>query len=119
MKSLQELFCDVYRCEQAEFSRKVFSLCLHRRAILLVPLLGGFRADYFAADRELIAGAGRAVNLNGVHSEVRDFHLDANNRGWLRKRAKVRISAQRLLTLSQNLFTQAEGARSVIGGDSK
>ena len=118
MKSLQELFCAAYRCDVEAFSQKFFWRCLHRRAILLAPLFGGYWGEHFEADRELIAGVGRAVDLNGVHSEIREFHLAANNCGWSRRRAKVRVSAQRVLDLARKLFGEMETTRTLNSRDS-
>ena len=107
MPSFQERFCAAHRCTEKAFAQKVFWLCLHRRAVLVAPLLGGFRAEYFAADRELIAAAGRAADLKDIIQEIRDFYLTSSNRGWWRRRAKIRVSAQRLLNLARPLLAPA------------
>ena len=100
-KSFQELFCEAQRCTEGEFARKVFWRALYPHAWPLVPLLGGFRSDYFVADRELLTGAGRATTMDQLRTEIVDYVMDANNRGWLRQRVRVRVSTTRLRRLAR------------------
>lgn len=100
MKSFRALFCEEHRCDAEQFTRRVFWQCLYRQAALVAPLLGGFQGERFSLDRELIDGVGRAVNMSQVRHEVRDFFSNSGNRGWLRRRFNVRVSAKRLLHLS-------------------
>jgi hypothetical protein len=101
VKSFQDLFCEEHRCKEDEFSGKVFWRALYPHAWPFVPFLGGCRSDYFAADRELISGAGRATTMIQLRTEIADFVMDANNRGWLRQRARVRVSTTRLKRLAR------------------
>ena len=101
LKSFQELFCGEQQCPEGKFARKVFWRALYPHAWPFVPFLGGFRSDYFAADRELISGAGRATTMIQLRVEIADFVMDANNRGWLRQRFHVRISTTRLKRLAR------------------
>jgi len=114
MKSFQELFCVEHGCSSEDFTEKVFWECLNRHAIPFVPFLGGFWSGYFAADRELISCAGRAVNLGQVRVEIGDFFMDPNNRGWLRKRFQIRLSTTRLKRLARRYLTDAE-SQSPVG----
>ena len=100
LKSFQELFCEEERCKEGEFSRKVFWRVLYAHAWPFVPLLGGLRSDYFVADRELISGAGRATTMIQLRTEIADFVIDGNNRGWLRERLRIRVSTTRLKRLA-------------------
>jgi hypothetical protein len=115
VKSFQEHFCVEHNCSAEEFLGKVFWLCLNRHAVPFVPFLGGFRSGYFEADRELISSAGRSVNFDQVRGEIRDFFMDPNNRGWLRKRFNMRLSTTRLKRLARRYLPDAE-SRSPIGG---
>ena len=101
LKSFQELFCEEQRCNEGQFARKVFWRSLYSHATIFVPLLGGFRSEYFVADRELISGAGRATTMAQLRTEIADFVMDANNRGLLRQRVRVRVSATRLKRLAR------------------
>lgn len=108
MKSFRELFCEERSCSAEQFSRKVFWQCLHRHAAFVAPILGGFRSEYFSIDRELIEGAGRAIRMSQVRQEVRDYFSNSRNRGWLRRRANVRLSAKRLMPLASKYLPGAD-----------
>ena len=100
MKSFQERFCDEHHCGADEFPQKVFWRCLHRHALLLAPLVGGFGSRYFTPDRELILCAGRAVHMSEVREEVRHFFTAPANQQRLRRDAKLRLSGKRLMLLA-------------------
>jgi len=68
--------------------------------LLLAPVLGEFWSDRFCVDRELIAGAGRAVRMSQVRQAVREYFSDPGNRHWLRRRLNFRLSAKRLMLLA-------------------
>lgn len=108
VKTFGELFCEAYHIDHDEFSRKVFWQCLYRHALPLVPFWGGFHADYFAADHELILSAGRAASIRQVREEVADYFQYPNNHGWLRKRARIRISTKRLVRLARRYLTTGD-----------
>jgi hypothetical protein len=108
LKSFQELFCEEEHCTEGEFSRKVFWRALYPHAWPFVPLLGGLRSDYFVADRELISGAGRATTMVQLRTEIADFVMDGNNRGWLRVHLRIRVSATRLKRLARKYLPGAD-----------
>ena len=101
MNSFQSLYCEAEHCLETDFIRRVFWRCVPLHAIPAVLVLGGWRSDFFAADRELIASAGRATNLHQLRAEIADYFLDAGNRGWLRRRASIRVSTTRLQRLAR------------------
>ena len=82
---------------------KAFRHCLHRRALLVAPLLGGVRSEFFDTDRELLTNVARATTMAQVHEEIRDYRLSASRTGWLHRDAKVRVSAGRLIVLAEAL----------------
>lgn len=108
MKSFEELYCERHRCDSARFAQDVFFQCLHRRALVCVTVLGGYRSNYFSADRELVAGAGRATHMKQVREEVRDYMMSSDNRGALRRVWKVRLSARRMLALASKFLPGAD-----------
>jgi len=116
VKSLQELFCAEQRCDEGQFARKVFWRALPPHARFFVPLLGGFDAKYFTADRELITGAGRATTMEQLRAETVDFMLDANNQGWFRQRARIRVSTTRLKRLARRLLPETDRRMPSGGG---
>jgi ABC-type uncharacterized transport system fused permease/ATPase subunit len=99
-KTLEELFCESHKITGGEFRKQVFWQCLYRRAVPVAPFILLFNAGYFAPDRELISSISRARTLGQVAEELRDFVSDPQNIRGLRKRAKIRISAHRVLHLA-------------------
>ncbi|HEX3730387.1 MAG TPA: hypothetical protein VHV47_11325 [Opitutaceae bacterium] len=108
MKNFQDKYCEAHGCTPAGFNRRLFWRCLHRHALPIVPLILLFKPDYFAADRELIAGVRRAERMNQVWEEIREYFLSPKHTGWLRRKANVRISARRLIETARD-FLPATG----------
>ena len=101
VKTFERIYCEESRCDAAQFRRKIFWLTLPPHALPFVPLLGGFNSRYFTADRDLLSGVSRAVTVNQVREEIRDYFADSQNRGWLRTVAHIRISSHRLKRLAK------------------
>jgi hypothetical protein len=114
MKSFETLLCEKDGCKPDEFVKKVFWHCLTRHALPFVPLLGGYRSDFFAADRELIESAGRAVQLGQVREEIAAFFMDSGNRGFWRRTANIRLSTTRVTRLSKCYLPRVD-TRSPVG----
>jgi len=114
MKSLEEIYCQENRCAAEEFPRRVFGECLYRHAVPFVPLLGGYRSAFFAADRGLILAAGRATRRAHVQASIVDYFSDSESRGWLKSRLNLRISTRRLVRLSKQ-YLPASDTRPPMG----
>jgi hypothetical protein len=90
------------------------------QARLAALFLGGFHGRYFAADRIFIAGVTRAEHLGQVRSEIRDYFLDAQNRGWVRHGLRIRVSARRLTNIAIDYLPSAPlGTVTIPAGDSR
>ena len=85
MSSFQEVYCASTGCSPPRFSTRVFWRCLNPVTAFIAALLGGPSADFFSADRDLIAQVGRAANMDRIREEVRDYLHDPRNRTWLPK----------------------------------
>src|ERR1700690_4679924 len=101
MKTFEEKYCEANHCSPDEFQRKIFWKCLHRHALPFVPFLLLFNPQYFAADFELIREVRRAVKMNQVWEEVREYFLSPKHYGWFRRKANIRLSARRLISLAR------------------
>ena len=101
-----ELYCAQVGCGPQEFRRKIFWRVLHRHAIPVAPLL--LPGRYFASDCALIDACGRATRLDQIYEEVREYPFDPQNRRWLRRRAKIRISTQRLVRVAEQCLGRSE-----------
>jgi hypothetical protein len=98
-KTLQELFIARHGCTPRQFRRRVFWRSLHWQALFLAPLL--LPARHFSADFELIGACGSARSLDAIREEIQAFRHDPRNAGWLRRRARIRVSARKLLQMAR------------------
>jgi hypothetical protein len=110
MKTLAELYCERHGARLDGFERLVLQRCLHPQARLLRWLLVLLRADYFAADRELIAAAGRLTRAARFPAEVAEYHYHPANSGRLRREWKLRLSVGRLQQLVLDTFAEETAA---------
>jgi hypothetical protein len=109
--TLAELYCKRTGCPPEKFSRRIFWRTLHWHALPLAPFLmvGG----YFEADRSLIKACGGASRMREIRDEIREFSYHPQNSNWLHRRAKLRISTQRLGRLAETLLA---ANRPIAGG---
>jgi|HubBroStandDraft_5_1064220.scaffolds.fasta_scaffold585573_2 hypothetical protein len=101
MKTFEEYFCEANKCAPENFSRQIFWRCLHRHALPVAPFILIFRPRYFDADRELIAEIRKAVRMNQVWEEVREYFINPKHVGWFRRKANIRLSARRVIHLAR------------------
>lgn len=101
MNSFQETYCASTGCSPPRFCTRVFWHCLNPATAFFAALLGGPNADFFSADRDLIAQVGRAGSMDRIREEVRDYFHDPRNRTWLRRKLKLRLSTARLRALAK------------------
>lgn len=99
MATYQELYCEMTKCPKKRFTRRLFWAALHRRALVLAPLIMLTNEAFFAADLELIAAVARLHKSDQLEEEIRDFREDPRNRDWARRVLKLRVSTRRLRRL--------------------
>ncbi len=108
MDTFEDIFCERHETSPAEFTKRVFWKCLHRRAILVVPILSLLRPNYFDPERALIARVRYAEKMNQVWEELREYFTHPNSQGWLRRKAGIRISGRRLIAFAR-VYLPASG----------
>lgn len=96
MASFSELYCRRHGIERARYADTMFWRCLHRRAQVFAFLIRPLAPDFFQADYELIHSVGEITSTKSLPDELANFSLHPSNRGWLRRRLKLRISGRRL-----------------------
>jgi hypothetical protein len=101
-KTLKELHCAWCGWPEPAFERRVFWTCLPWHARLLAPVVGLVWRDFFLVDHELIRSCGSARSMGQLNEELADYVVDRRNRGWWRRRARVRVSTQRLRRLARS-----------------
>jgi len=97
MDTFQDRYCAAHRCTAAQFQRRVFWRCLHRRAYPLAPLILWLNQSYFAPDLEFIDQVGRCTEMDKVWAQTRLYFTSPLHKRWLRRRGDVRISAHKVI----------------------
>jgi len=115
--TLAELYCARHHCPPAQFRRRIFWRTLHRHAVPFAPLL--LLGDYFKSDRALIDACARTTGMRQVHEETRDQPVHPYHGLWLHRRAKLRISTQRLRRLAASCFAPPGAEPEREGDDSR
>jgi hypothetical protein len=100
-----EKYCAQHGLAPEEFLEAAFRRSLYPHARLLRPLLA-LNFNYFAADREFIRGIGRLTRFRDFVTEVQDFRDDSNNRGFLRRVLRLRVSVTRARRLVQRTMPE-------------
>ncbi len=94
-----EIFCAQHGIPPEQFACTVFERTLYRRALPFVWLVRFLKPNHFAADFDLIYGVEHLRRLRDFIPEAERFNEHPGNRGWLRRRASLRISTNRLKQL--------------------
>jgi hypothetical protein len=102
-----EKFCARHGLAIEKYEAVVLQRALYPAARWLRPVLG-LNTNYFAADREFIRGVGRLTRSSSFESEAEDYLYHRNNRGFLRRVFKLRVSAKRLSRLVKDAFRESQ-----------
>ena len=94
-----ESFCALHKIPPENFAQAVFRRSLYRRTLVFTVFLQFFRHDYFAADFDLIHGVEHLRKMREFNAEIDRFNQHPSNRGWLRRRLRLRVSTHRLRLL--------------------
>jgi len=102
-----EKFCARHGVTPEKYEEVVLKRSLYPAARLLLPVLV-LKANYLAADREFIRGVGRLTRSSGFDSEALDYLDHPNNRGFLRRVFKLRVSGRRLRRMVRDAFSESQ-----------
>jgi hypothetical protein len=69
----------------------------------LRPVLA-LSSTYFTADRNFIKGVERISRFNDFEGEVRDYLHDPENRGFMRRVLKLRVSVYQMLRIVRTVL---------------
>lgn len=97
-------YCQKHASEETTFERSVFWQVIYPHA-RLIAFFGGDRSDLFSADRGLISYCGRLTSLDAIERELAEF-ASLQNRGFLRRSCRIRISGRRLKKLAAQCLTR-------------
>jgi hypothetical protein len=99
MESLKQAFCRTHACSLENFERKAFLAALYPHARVLT-WFGGAQAECFVADRALIGYCGRLCSIQEIDSELREYATHPENRRFVRRVLRLRVSGRRLKRLA-------------------
>ena len=104
MRTFAELFCEQHHVAPSNFVRAIFWRCLHRRALPFAPFVVLLHSRYFIVDYDLVSNVGALTCMSYLDEEIDDFHADTRNRGFVRRRLKIRISGRRLCHVAHSVL---------------
>lgn len=99
--TLEDHYCGKHDCDADSFRRHVFWNCVPPHVRALVWLIRVFRPCFFSVDDRFIIGLGETQSIEDVRREAREYLQETANQSWLRRVAKVRVSATRAIQLSK------------------
>lgn len=103
-RSLQDLFCQQFKCSPAEFETEALKRCLYGHARLTFPLLRG-APKLLADDARFIRRLGQVTDAAEAYAEVLGFQNDNQfQRSFLRNSLRLRVSGRRAHALARALF---------------
>ena len=101
-KNFKQLFCEHFQCPPEAFQKKMFWICLHRRAFPLAGFIFLLHPDFFAKDFDLIGQLGITESQREFQQEIEDYSYHIKAYGNMLQRAfRVRLSGKRLMRLSK------------------
>jgi hypothetical protein len=112
--SFAERYCTMRGIANWEFLESVLVESLYPQARILRPLLR-LKPGYFRADREFISRAGRIMRMSEFDTEAAAYARDPDNRGFLRRALRLRVSAGRLSGIVWSVLR--EGSSQPFSGD--
>jgi hypothetical protein len=111
-----EAYCLHHKIPADRFATVVLARSLYPHARLLAPLLREMNSDHFAADLDLVRGAGLLRRVRDFSNEAAEFAYHPANRGDLRRLLRLRISTQRLRHLMQETLHGTTNQISALAG---
>lgn len=95
-ETFQDRFCRHFNVPPEKFADALMRRALYPRARLLYRLIWFFDRGHFAPDEQFVTGVGRLTQRRDFFSELKDYHVNPDNRSFLRQQLRFRISANRM-----------------------
>ena len=116
-RTFAEAYCSKHGIPGDRFEAVVLARALYPHARLLAPILRVMWPQHFAADLDLVRGAGQLRRVRDFSLESLDYTHHPANQGGLRRVLRLRASTQRLRRLVvQALHDPSERLTPVPGG---
>ena len=93
-------YCRAQHCAPADYQRRVLNACLYPAARVLAPFINLIAKDFFAPDRALVDAVAHCTTMAAIREEMHHYFINPENAGFLRSKAKLRLSTKRLQHLA-------------------
>lgn len=104
-RTFADIYCEKHGLARPRYHAHVFQRSLFPHARLLAPIIRCFRRLHFLADHEFVEDVGYITCVADFSLPLGNFIEHPANRGRLRRRFGLRVSARRLLQLVRETFT--------------
>ena len=108
-----EWYCAKNGLAPEKFLETVLKRSLYPQARLLRPILS-LTSRHYIADRDFVIGVGGIKRMREFDQEALAYVQDPNNRGFLRKGLRLRVSVSRMQHLVR--ATMREGSKQPFSG---
>lgn len=103
--SFAERFCARHGLSPGAYGEAVLRRALYPHARGVYCALACLSENYGRADRDFIHGVGMIRRLQDFSGEAADYMDHPANRGFLRRRLRLRVSSRRLRRLAEEAFS--------------
>jgi len=103
-RTFAEIYCERERLTVAELPAVLFRRTLYPHVRLVAGLQRWLNPRHFLADYEFIEDVGHLRNLEDFTLALGSFIEHPSNRGLLRRRFRIRVSARRMLRIVRTVF---------------
>lgn len=100
----QQLYCDQHQLSPEQFSKHLRNRALYPHARILTPVLTLFNSDYLAADNDFVEDVAQLCRYNDFFGSSFQYIHHPVNRGFLRRRCRLRISTERMRQIVRKTF---------------
>ena len=112
-----EIFCAQRCIPPAEYTQRLFRAALYPHARLVAPLLRAVHRRHFVADYEFVEDVGHLTCVADFSLAMGSYIEHPDNRGFLRRRLRLRVSARRMLHLVRAAFASRGAVLPPAGPD--
>lgn len=107
-KTFRQLYCEQRGIVPARYESTLLRATLRWPGRVLHRVRGILPAALFAADHDFVVGVGFLTGPKDFDVEATEFLFHPQNRGFLRRQLRVRVSIFRLRRVVSRVFARAE-----------
>jgi len=103
-RTFAEIYCEREGLRPAEWPAVLFQRTLYPHARLLARMVRRLDHRYFLADYEFVEDVGHLRSLDEFTPALDSYVEHPDNRGLLRRKLRIRVSARRMLGAVRTVF---------------